>query len=155
MDSEIIHEWTRLIMPWPPSLNGYRIPVIRFRKGTRKRFARLITSDDGVAYAYRAQLAILAQRPKKHKGPVAVRIYFHPKKSGSDMDNFKKAMFDALTKSRVWQDDRWVWIDHSEIRRPVPGGAVVIDIRELTEAEIEIGYNEIHESLDGKSYRWM
>ena len=132
---ETIHEWTRLVMPWPPTLNNYRVPMpMRVHGGWT---ARLKTSKEGKAYVPLAEHAILAQGSPQFMGPIAVRLYFHGKRRGYDMDNFKKCLFDSLKKCGVIEDDKYIWRDESFIRHPhTRVGAVVLDIRKLTEAEI-------------------
>lgn len=85
-------------IPIPPSLNGIfrNVPGIgRVKTGGYKRW---ITQ---------AGYAVLAQRPEKWKGDVAVSIAIGPRQRG-DLDNRIKPVLDLLTKMQVIEDDRKV-----------------------------------------------
>lgn len=86
-----------LRLPWPPSVNHYRVPV----RG------RLITSNEGRAYHARcAELLLFHGRPPCYTGRVAVEIQAHPPdRRRRDLDNLLKPVLDVLTNARVIVDD--------------------------------------------------
>lgn len=79
----------------PPSLNNVfrNVPGVgRVRTGDYKRWL----TQNGYA--------VLAQRPEKHKGDVAVHIRVGPR-TRSDLDNRIKPVLDLLVKMQVIEDD--------------------------------------------------
>lgn len=117
----------KLILPFPPSVNTYwRAP----NKGPLK--GRHLISADGRKYQSAACAAIIEQLrrlPKPSTEPAAVEILlFPPDARRRDIDNYNKALFDALTHAGVWEDD-------SQVKRMlvawgpiVKGGSVEITI---------------------------
>lgn len=94
-----------LVLPWPPSMNHV------WRVGLRKAYL-----DSQVqAFRIRALAAVKAARisgtapSEPLSGPVAVMLEcFPPDRKRRDLDNLPKAVFDAMTKARVWNDDSQV-----------------------------------------------
>lgn len=120
-------ETLTLSLPFPPSVNAYwRAP----NRGPLK--GRHMVSAKGRAYQAETCAAIFEQlRPRPHTlvGPVSVIVTLYPPdRRRRDLDNFNKALFDALTRAGIWQDD-------SQIKRlllewgPItPKGQVVVAI---------------------------
>lgn len=118
----------------PPSVNNYWKPVVD-RSG---RFAKIILTAEAAAYRSIVQVAIMMQqRARFGQSKIVVETHIHPKKVGSDIDNFKKALYDGLTHGGVWDDDKHIIKESTHMRKSIKGGFVVVDIREATEAEIE------------------
>ena len=139
-----IGKTTRLVLPLPPSVNHY------WKNGGRGKRVR---TDKAKAYSNRVAGAVLVQgRPSFGKAPVNVEIYLHRSPAGGDIDNFKKGIFDSLTRSGVWDDDSQIINDHTHIRGKVPGGVVLIDIREATVEEVEISTTIMQEALSTQQY---
>ena len=93
-----------LTLPFPPSLNTYwRAP----NKGPLA--GRHLISAKGRAYQSDACAAIIEQLhklPKPSSAPAAVEIIlFPPDARRRDIDNYNKALFDALTHAGIWEDD--------------------------------------------------
>ena len=94
----------KLVLPFPPSVNTYwRAP----NKGPLK--GRHLISEKGRAYQSAECAAIIEQLrclPKPSSSPAAVEILlFPPDARRRDIDNYNKALFDALTHAGIWEDD--------------------------------------------------
>lgn len=85
-------------LPFPPSLNQYRFVS----------HGRLVTSQKGRNYK-KAVAALYYENYCDHdtiSGPVEVSIdAYMPDKRRRDLDNLFKAVLDALTEIRVYEDD--------------------------------------------------
>ncbi len=91
----------KFTLPWPPSVNGY---WRTFRN-------RQIISKRGREYRISAksrmeQLGLSGERVSEQLS-VSVKLY-PPTLRRYDIDNFTKAVFDALTLSGFWVDDEQV-----------------------------------------------
>lgn len=94
----------KLTLPFPPSVNAYwRSPNSGPLKG------RTLVSAKGREYQSDACAAIIEQLrklPKPSSAPAAVEIVlFPPDARRRDIDNYNKALFDALTNAGIWEDD--------------------------------------------------
>lgn len=117
----------KLILPSPPSVNTY------WRLHTRGIFkGRVLISEKGRAYQSAACAAIIEQLrclPKPSSSPAAVEILLCPPDARRrDIDNYNKALFDALTHAGIWEDDSQVQRMLIEWGPKVPGGRVEISI---------------------------
>jgi len=93
-----------LILPFPPSVNGYwRSP----NKGALK--GRTLISETGRKFRVNALASVLEQlhrKPKALTSDLAVSIVLYPPTNHKrDLDNYFKALLDALTHAGVWKDD--------------------------------------------------
>jgi len=123
MTEKITYEFE---LPFPPTLNHYRLPVIR-RTKTGKQYASFITSPEGKAYKSSIKSGI--NNPPRLEGELHVSLVFFPKtKAKLDIDNFLKALFDGLTEAGVWMDDSQVQSMYAEKGEVVKGGKVFIKI---------------------------
>lgn len=87
----------RLKIPFPPSVNGYW-RSFRGRQILSKR-----------AREYRAKVVKAVASVGKVDGPCSVIITLHPPdKRRRDVDNYSKAILDALTHAGIWDDDSQV-----------------------------------------------
>lgn len=114
-------------LPWGPSVNHYWLPNANGSK-------RL--SVKGEAYRVRVAAALLAQTTmagaKAPPPPWRVVITLYPPRAGvHDLDNFQKAMFDALTAAAWWPDDSLV--DDFRVKRgPVlKYGLAVVEVEHM------------------------
>lgn len=94
----------KLTLPFPPSVNAYwRSPNSGPLKG------RTLVSAKGREYQSDACAAIIEQLrklPNPSSAPAAVEIVlFPPDARRRDIDNYNKALFDALTHAGIWEDD--------------------------------------------------
>lgn len=97
----------KLTLPFPPSVNTYwRAPNSGPLRG------RHLISARGRKYQNNVIAAVIEQLrryPKTITDNVAVSVVlFPPDLKRRDLDNYQKALFDALTHSRVWADDSQV-----------------------------------------------
>lgn len=97
----------KLILPFPPSVNTY------WRHPNKGAFAgKSLISAAGRKFQSAACAAIVEQLrrlPKPTSAPASVEIVlFPPDNRIRDLDNYNKALFDALTHAGVWEDDSQV-----------------------------------------------
>lgn len=112
-----------LELPFPPSLNQYRVP---FRHSRTKKLM-LKTSPEGKAY--KQEVVSLIKNAPFFNHKVHVSIILQPRtKHTFDVDNYLKALLDALTEAKVWKDDSLVHSLYVEKGEPVKGGKVFIKI---------------------------
>lgn len=116
-----------LTLPLPPSVNRYY----------RHVGAKVLISADGRAYRSRVVSEVLMQlrRPPRLSGRLAIimRVY-PPDRRRRDLDNLRKALWDALTHAGVWLDDSQIDDDRAIRCERVAGGRVEIDIEEIGRA---------------------
>ncbi|EMA1799446.1 RusA family crossover junction endodeoxyribonuclease [Cronobacter turicensis] len=117
----------KLTLPFPPSVNKYwRAP----NKGPLA--GRHLISAKGRAYQSEACAAIIEQLrklPKPSSAPAAVEIFlFPPDARRRDIDNYNKALFDALTHAGIWEDDSQIKRMLVEWGPVTPKGKVEITI---------------------------
>ena len=118
-----------LSLPWPPSVNVY----------WRHVAGKVLISREGRAYArvvygcaLEQSMTTLSVGRKTFVVPVSVDIIaYPPNRARRDLDNLPKAILDALTKARVWEDDSLVHdlrIRWGEARK---GGEIQITINAM------------------------
>ena len=87
-----------IILPYPPSVNGYYATV-----GKRR-----IVSKRGLLY--RQSVIRSVPRIQALEGPLWMDVdLYPPSKRKYDVDNTAKALLDALTHAGIWQDDSQVF----------------------------------------------
>lgn len=109
-----------LTLPVPPSVNGY---------WKHKRNGQTYISEEGQAYKKEVKARCIAQgltSPLTGRVVVHVKV-FRPRDQG-DLDNYFKALFDAI-KGYVYVDDRQVYEFHAykDLDRDKPRVELVID----------------------------
>ncbi len=97
----------KLTLPFPPTVNSYyRAPD----KGALK--GKHLISESGRKFKKTVYAAVVTQYggiPKPVTIDVEVNITLYPPdRRRRDLDNYNKALFDALTNARVWADDSQV-----------------------------------------------
>ena len=117
----------KLTLPFPPSVNAYwRSPNSGPLKG------RTLVSARGRAFQSESCAAIIEQLrrlPKPSSAPAAVEIVlFPPDARRRDIDNYNKALFDALTHAGIWEDDSQIKRMLVEWGPVTPKGKVEITI---------------------------
>lgn len=89
----------KLILPFPPSVNGY------WRSTSRG----MLISERGRKYRINAIAAVyeqLRRRPQAITHDIDIHVILYPpNRARRDLDNFQKALFDAVTHAGVWADD--------------------------------------------------
>ena len=110
----------QLHLPWPPTVNSY------YGGGMHGR--RYVTHK-GKAFC-ESVVDICEQRNVQQiTHSVAVIAHMHPPdKRTRDCDNYWKALLDAMTAGRVWDDDSRVRVQIGEMLDPVRGGLVVVTV---------------------------
>lgn len=113
---------------WPPSVNHEWM----------KARGRIILTPKGRTYRAYVAGKILAMRahgvfPKTAlTGDLAVAMELYPPdRRRRDVDNYSKAVLDALTHARLWRDDSQVKRQTVTVREPKAGGQVVLTISAL------------------------
>lgn len=97
----------KLTLPFPPTVNTYyRSPDRGALKGKH------LISEMGRKFKKNVYASVVQQYggiPKPVNVNVEVNIVlFPPDNRRRDLDNYNKALFDALTNARVWEDDSQV-----------------------------------------------
>jgi len=97
-----------LVLPFPPSVNGYWRHVIIPARGAGTPRAATLISAEGRKYAQDVAGTCKAVRVSglRIDGDLAVSVTLYPPdRRARDVDNYCKALLDALTKAGVWHDD--------------------------------------------------
>lgn len=126
----------KLTLPFPPSVNSYwRAP----NKGPLA--GRHLISASGRTFRSNAAAAVIEQLrriPKPFSAELSVNVVlFPPNRARRDLDNYLKALFDALTHSNVWEDDSQ--IKHMEVSwgPVIAKGSAEITIREFLQEGVK------------------
>ncbi|WP_447908093.1 RusA family crossover junction endodeoxyribonuclease [Serratia fonticola] len=119
-----------LTLPFPPSMNSYwRSP----NKGALK--GRHLISERGRKFRTEAIARVLEQlrrQPKPITTNIAVTVVFcPPNKAPRDLDNYFKALFDAMTHAGVWGDDKQIKRIVADWGPVTKGGKVELCISEV------------------------
>ena len=119
-----------LSLPWPPSVNVY----------WRHVGSKVLISAEGRTYSRKVYDCVLMQCAprsslnvtRRFDSPVSVDITaYPPNRARRDLDNLPKAILDALTKARVWEDDSLVHdlrVRWGEVRK---GGEIAVTIKPM------------------------
>lgn len=109
-------------LPWPPSLNGHKAVVN----------GRMILSKKGRDYIKACAYSVNSLYMKKISGNLSVTLdLFPPDNRNRDIDNYIKAVFDAMTHCGVWVDDSQVKVLTIRMLDKVAGGSVLIGISSI------------------------
>lgn len=120
----------KLTLPFPPSVNTYwRAP----NKGPLA--GRHLISEKGRQFRTAALASVIEQlrrKPKPLDGELSVSVILYPPdRRNRDLDNYGKALFDALTHAGVWHDDSQMKRMLVEWGPIVPKGSAEIIIKEF------------------------
>lgn len=89
-----------ITLPWPPAVNNL-FATVKSPKGLRR-----IPTRDYKAWALKAGVALLEQRPQPLKGKFHVHVTaYRPDNRRRDLDGLFKAPLDLLVKCGVVEDD--------------------------------------------------
>ena len=115
----------QIVLPWPPSVNGY----------WRSYRGRQILSQKARAYRKSAMRHVLACKANKHlTGRLAVDIALYPpNRMKIDIDNRIKALLDVMEHAGVYQDDSQIDKLTVERREIEKHGAAVVKIKTIKE----------------------
>lgn len=121
-------------MPFPPTINQYRTPI------NRGKFITLILSKSAREYSENVPSMIFDKDRKPFAGRIKLTIYHTmPSNHGRDLDNFNKGVLDAITKARVWEDDKQVDILTNVRSGVLPPGNTIATIEEIERQEQKVG----------------
>jgi crossover junction endodeoxyribonuclease RusA len=110
-----------LKLPWPPTINSY------YHMGRRRTKRGRIYRDDVIKVCH--DLGI-GNTP--YTGDLQASVYFFPPdKRIRDASNHTKALYDALTHAKLWEDDSLVKQEAYYMCEVVKKGLVYILIDEL------------------------
>lgn len=119
-----------LTLPFPPSVNTY------WRHVDKGNFVQTLISANGRKFKKlasemaRRQFRGMSIAAFSH--PVSVKIRFYPPdKRVRDLDNYLKALLDAITEGGIWVDDRLVHELNLAWGGVRQGGATSVSIREI------------------------
>jgi len=123
-----------LTLPLSPSVNHYwASSVAKKRIGARTvHYVNVRLSDDAKIYRAAVIALIMPMKLKTITTRVRVNLTHHAKtKTGLDLDNYQKGVFDALTHAGVWVDDKQV--DEFTVSRGevIKGGLCRVEIFEI------------------------
>lgn len=120
-----------LKLPFPPSTNTY----------WRNVGHKVLISEGGRAYR-KAVIDCVRQvvGPKHFDMQVGVTLELvPPDRRRRDIDNYSKALFDALTHAGIWSDDEQIFQLLIKKCEPVKGGgAALVTISELVQTELAV-----------------
>lgn len=122
-----------LLLPFPPSVNGYWNQVI-IKTKSGKSFRSAALSKRAKAFRKAALITIKQQYPIHTiiDHPVKVFIQLHPPTLRKyDVDNFNKGILDALTHANIWVDDELVHDLRIVKAEKQKGGNVIVKIEKL------------------------
>lgn len=121
----------QLILPFPPSVNGYW-------RSTQKG---VLISERGRIFRSNALAAIYQQlrsRPTALLTELDVHLVLSPpNRAKRDLDNFQKALFDSLTHAGIWKDDSQVKRMTVEWGEVTKGGKAEITITDFKTAGVQ------------------
>ena len=129
----------KLFLPWPPTINSYYMqarPAYRGKPGPK------IISRKGQLFRNQVISEVFEQINEKLRLDNRIRlvVVLHPPdRRIRDLDNYMKALLDALTHAELWEDDSL--IDQLEVYRGcvVKEGQVRIHLNEAGPV-LPIGY---------------
>lgn len=127
--SEIVRAELHLRLPWPISINSYKMPIV---KG---RIAVMTLTKRGRQYHHDVMQAVMDQLgriPRPFLGRLRIAIELRPPdRRVRDIDNSIKTLLDSLTFAKVWQDDSQ--LDELTIYRgqQIQGGKAIVIVSPL------------------------
>ena len=114
----------KFVFPFPPSVNNY------WRHVVIGRSVRVLISREGREFRDKA-VAAVGRVDEQMTGKVEVIMRLcPPNRIRRDVDNYSKAVLDALTHAGVWVDDNQVKRITVEFGPVVPGGRADVVVRD-------------------------
>lgn len=121
--TDIVRSATSLTLPWPPSVNAYKMPVMMGKAYPGMPRPKIILALTPRAREYRLEVAdaIAKQLGRRrattcYQTPVQVDIEFRaPDRRARDIDNHAKMALDGLVAAGILKDD--ALIDVLNLRR--------------------------------------
>lgn len=116
------------------AISSKRQQLLAFAKQGSSR-GRTLVSERGRAFQAEAIAQVIEQlrrRPKPISANISVHVVFcPPNKARRDLDNYFKALFDAMTQAGVWLDDSQIKRIEAEWGPVTKGGKVELRISEV------------------------
>lgn len=113
----------KICLPYPPSINNYY--GVRGNRRFIKKEGKQFRED--VIHLLKAEDKLPSE---PFQGRVEVNIELHtPDKRRRDLDNVRKAVYDAMTNAGVWKDDCQVYRD-SGVKIDDGNNCVVVEIKQ-------------------------
>ncbi len=121
-------DW-KIEIAWPPSVNHIwrKTPAGRIYL---TREARIFRADVMSRVAVARCHGALPKTALAGNLAVAMELY-PPDRRRRDVDNYSKAVLDALTHARIWRDDSQIKRQTVTVRESKAGGQVVLTISAL------------------------
>ena len=111
-----------LELPFPPSINNY------YRRG----YGAVLISRKGRAYRERVCSILAKLNLKSFLGPLKVQLELYlPDNVRRDIDNFQKALFDAMEHARVYGNDSQIVVLETKKCEAVSGGRCIVRLWEI------------------------
>lgn len=123
-----------LCLPWPPSVNHYYGNASVKLKATGKHTVIRYITKIGKQYKHDVKIMVDANGAVSFGNTkVQVLVILHPilGRKKVDIDNYHKALFDALEHACVFNNDHQIRCLGTVMSHPVHGGRVNITIKEL------------------------
>ena len=122
-----------ITLPWPPSANHY------WGKAVTDGHLSVYLGRQGKVYRREVKECFRLMDKPVFSEPARLRVEilaFPPDRRTRDLDNLPKALFDAITHARVWDEDRQVG-DFRVIRqaRKCPYGELLVTIEEIPDVD--------------------
>jgi crossover junction endodeoxyribonuclease RusA len=118
------HQYTKLTLPFPPSVNHY----------WRRAGKNTIVSEEGKRFRRTVEQVCFLAGVKSIDGRLAILIQVYPPdRRRRDLDNLLKALLDALQHGGAYEDDSQIDVLTVKRQRIVKGGCVDVDIRQASE----------------------
>jgi crossover junction endodeoxyribonuclease RusA len=127
----------QLSVPFPPSVNNYW--GNRVITGKRS-FVQTYLTTKAKDYRLAVQGVVGARWPnlKPSQSRIALHMGFvAPDRRTRDLDNHRKAIYDALTHAGLWEDDSQIDIDVAERYAIEKRGRLILTVMELAPSDSE------------------
>lgn len=114
-------------LPWPPSVNGYWV-----RARPNGRVGGMMLSERGREFRRAAALILNGSGALNYTTGVKVHMdMYPPNRARRDIDNHRKAVYDALTHAEIIRDDSDIKEDSARMHAPEEPGYVIVTIQAI------------------------
>jgi crossover junction endodeoxyribonuclease RusA len=128
-----------LELPWPPSVNHYKIAGKLTTTKNGKTYQPRVNSQETLRYFFEVWMKIHRLRAREglksfDSATISMEIYlFAPDHRKRDIDNICKVLIDSLQKAGIYKDDSQIHRLYLEKREMFRGGKVLVRIKEINE----------------------
>lgn len=124
-----------LSLPWAPTTNTYYRADSVYSVKQKRYVPTMKISKKGRQYLKAVEAAVvdtLGGVPAPMSGPVQVVLdLYPPDRRRRDIDNYCKALFDALTHAQIWEDDSQIVQLQIYKHDPQNPGSITVTVEEL------------------------